>query len=128
MAATDSPEAISQALAAAIAAGDVRAALELWNDDAKLISRDGSEVRGREAIAEVFERLVANAATLEIELRTLYEAAATAVATGTLTIHVRGPDGEHFSERSESVVVYSRDADGVWRVVIDFPWGLPSGA
>jgi uncharacterized protein (TIGR02246 family) len=126
MAAARSTEAVSTALMAAIDAGDVEAALELWDEDAVLIARDGTETRGRRAIAAVLRSLIANGARLAIELSTIYETATTAVVTGSLTMSVAdGAGGEPFVQRSESLVVYSRGEDGEWRVAIDFPWGVP---
>jgi uncharacterized protein (TIGR02246 family) len=119
-------QAISEQLAAAINSGEVASALELWEADAKLISREGVEAHGREAIGAVLESLVSNGAQVEIELRTLHESATTAVATGTLTMRIGGSE-DQLTQSSDSLVVYRRGQDGYWRVAIDFPWGVPTG-
>jgi uncharacterized protein (TIGR02246 family) len=117
---------ISEQLAAAVNAGAIQEALELWEPDAKLIFSDGSEVCGREAIGAVLQSLLDNGAKVEIDLRTLHQTATTALASGTLTIRHRQPGGETFTQSSDSLVVYRRGEDGYWRVAIDFPWGIPT--
>ncbi len=119
-----SPEALSEAFAAAINSRDVPAALELWMEDAAIVQADGQMLRGRDAIAGALQALVDNGVTLEILLANLFTAGGTAAAVGTLTINGTGADGQSFAQRSNSVVVYSRGPDG-WRLAIDAPWGLP---
>jgi uncharacterized protein (TIGR02246 family) len=118
--------AISELLAAAINGGEISKALELWEQDCTLISRDGSQVKGREEIAAILQSLISNGVTLEIQLSSLHQTSSTAVARGTLTTRVQGADGEPFIQRSESLVIYRRGGDGCWRVAIDFPWGMPA--
>jgi ketosteroid isomerase-like protein len=122
--AANSPEELSQVFAAAINAGDVDAAGECWSEDAIIVAPDGSAIRGPSAIAEELQGLVASGASLNIELTGLYTAGGSALATGRLRISVPGQEPY---EGSDSVVLYARGNDGVWRVTIDAPWGLPAG-
>ncbi len=121
----DSPQALSSAFAAAINAGDVPAALELWVEDAALLQGSGKMVRGRAAIGAALQALVEHRVSLEIEVERIFSAGAVAIATGSLTMSGVGADGGPFSQASRSVVVYSQATDGSWRVAIDAPWGLP---
>jgi uncharacterized protein (TIGR02246 family) len=120
-----SPEAVPAALAAAINAGDAAGALELWTKDAMIVAKDGSQLRGRSAIASLLESLVANRASMQTQLRMVHQTDCGALATGTLTVTTTDPAGKPNTQSSESVVVYLRDEGGAWRVAIDFPWGLP---
>jgi uncharacterized protein (TIGR02246 family) len=121
-----SPEAVSEAFAAAINAQDLPRALELWAADATIIGPHGDCTRGRDAIAPALRALVDNEITLQIDIADLYAAGEVAIATGTFTLHGTGGDGHTFTSQSTSVVVYNRTADG-WRIAIDAPWGLPNG-
>jgi uncharacterized protein (TIGR02246 family) len=118
------PEDVSAAFAAALNAGDVPAALELWSEEATMVAPSGQAVRGRDAIAGILETLVGNGTSVEIELSSLIAAGDTAIATGELRMRARG---QQEVQTATSVVVYSRGGDGCWRVAIDAPWGLPSG-
>ena len=123
----DSPEALSAAFGAAINSGDVAAALELWLEDAAIVQAGGQMVRGREAIGAALQALVRHDVSLEIDVERVFSAGGVAIATGTLTMSTVGEDGEPFTQRSRSVVVYARGSDGRWRLAIDAPWGLPGG-
>jgi uncharacterized protein (TIGR02246 family) len=120
-----SPEELSAAFAAAINAGDVRAALELWSEDAAIVSPGGQTVRGRAAIEGVLHALIGNGTTVEIDVFQLISAGDAAIATGELRMRLPG----HAEVQSTtSVVVYARAPDGSWQVAIDAPWGLPATA
>ena len=120
------PEELSASFAAAMRAGDLDRAAGMWTEQATLIAADGQVLEGAEAIAEALQRLVANGAELEIRLDRLFVAGDVALATGALTITVADGNGANHSHSSESVVVYRRGQDGIWRVAIDAPWGLPA--
>jgi uncharacterized protein (TIGR02246 family) len=122
----DSPAALSAAFATAINARDIEAALALWIEDAAILRPDGQAVRGREAIGEALHALVDSGASVEVDVAELYAAGDVAVAVGTLTIKGTDAKGASYAQRSQSVVIYSRGADGDWRLAIDAPWGLPS--
>jgi uncharacterized protein (TIGR02246 family) len=121
----DSPQQLSQDFAAAINARDVAAAADLWIEDAAIVRPDGQITRGRDAVADALRALMDNGVTVHIELGALFVAGDVATATGTLTLSGTGHDGAPFAQSSSSVVVYSRGADGGWRIALDAPWGLP---
>ncbi len=118
------PERLAHAFAAAITRRDVPAALALWREDAAIIAADGSLVRGREAIGAALEALVRNGADVSVQVARVFEAGGIALATGTLTLSGSTEDGP-FEQQSSSMVVYTRDEDGRWRIAIDAPWGIP---
>lgn len=120
--AAGTPEEISKAFAAAINTGDIDGALALWSEDAAIVGPDGAIVRGREAITGVLQTLIGNGASVHIEVTGLYAAGNAALATGTLRMSLPGHEPY---EGGSSIVLYTRGADGSWRVAIDAPWGLP---
>jgi ketosteroid isomerase-like protein len=120
-----SPEMLAAAFTAAINAGDVPAALELWLGDGALAQPDGTALRGRGAIESALQALVDNRVTLEIAIAGVLSAGDVAIVHGTLTLNGVGFDGEPYSQSSDSVVVYQRGPEG-WRIAIDAPWGLPA--
>jgi uncharacterized protein (TIGR02246 family) len=120
-----SPAELSEAFAEALARGDVEEALELWVEDATILTASGDAVQGREAIGAALRALVENGAEVEIELTRTVTAGDVALGLGTLTLRGTGADGQPFRHRSSSAVIYTRCPDGAWRVAIDAPWGLP---
>jgi uncharacterized protein (TIGR02246 family) len=124
--AADSPAALASAFAAAINAREVEKALALWIEDAAILGPDGQAIRGREAIGAALHALVDNGASVEIEVAEIHAAGDVAMALGTLTLKGSDAESNAYSHQSQSVVVYTRDADGGWRVAIDAPWGLPN--
>lgn len=123
--ASGSPQEVSAEFAEALEVGDLPAALELWHEDALMLRPDGQSIRGREAIAAALSALIANDVAVDIALAGVFAAGEVAVGVGTLTVSGEPPDGPAFSQRSQSVVVYAKDADGRWRIALDAPWGLP---
>jgi uncharacterized protein (TIGR02246 family) len=122
---TDTPEALAEAFAAAINAGDVPAAIELWIDDATIVQPGGEAVRGKPAVVAALQALVDNGVRLEIDVSNVFVAGDVATVVGALTLNGTNGDSEPFAQRSSSVVVYARGPDG-WRIAIDAPWGLPA--
>ena len=120
-----SPEELSAAFARALADGEIDRALGLWLEDAAILGAAGEALRGREAIGGALRALVDNGTEVEIELTRTITAGDVAIGLGTLTLSGSGAGGEPFRQRSASAVVYSRGADGCWRIAIDAPWGLP---
>jgi uncharacterized protein (TIGR02246 family) len=122
---TDTPEALADAFATAINAGDAAAAVDLWVEDPTIVQLDGTALRGRAAVQSALQALVENGVRMEIEVANVFIAGEVAMVLGALTLS--GTNGEHapYSQRSNSVVVYRRGTDG-WRVAIDTPWGLPA--
>jgi uncharacterized protein (TIGR02246 family) len=119
------PAEVSDAFRAAINAGDVPAALELWIDDAAIVQADGHALRGRAAIAVALQALVEHQIELDVHIDHLTTAGEVGVAVGTLTMRGTNAQGERFEHRSDSTVVYVRAADGRWQLAIDAPWGFP---
>ena len=125
--APDSPHALAASFAAAINAGDVPGALELWVEDPSLVQADGNALQGRDAIAPALQALVDNRIRFSAELTRVFVAGDVALGVGTLTMSSTDGDGASFEQSSSSVVVYVRNPDGEWRIAIDAPWGLPEG-
>jgi len=125
MAEPTDPAQLSAAFAAALERGDVEAALDMWSEEAVIVTAEGDPVRGRAAIGAALRALVDNGTRTEIELDRTLVAGDVAVGFGTLTLSGTSADGGAFRQRSSSTVIYARGADGTWRIALDAPWGLP---
>ena len=118
-----SPSELVGKLADAITAGRLDAALALWEPDAHIVGPDGSAIaRGHDAIRAVLAAMIEHGTRFEAEVLDVYEAGDLALVTGNLTLIAR--DGS--VNRSRSLVVHLRGADGQWRIALDAPSGLPA--
>jgi ketosteroid isomerase-like protein len=111
------PAEASYRFAEAISAGDLEGALECWSPAAVIVAPDGSEVRGRSALAQRFGQLVAAGAQAQVlvfdEVRT--DIGATARTRMSLTVPV---DGKPITLNTAGVVTYVPGQSG-WRILID---------
>ena len=78
----DSPEALAKAFGAAMSAGDVAGAMELWVEDATIVGADGEPVRGRDEIALALGAIVDHEVKVDIRLAQTFTAGDTALVLG----------------------------------------------
>jgi ketosteroid isomerase-like protein len=114
----DSPDAVAEAFVAAINAGDIDAALELWLDDAVLLGPRDAALRGRDAIRGVLTTLIENGTKLAFESVTSYAAGPAAVRTGKLRMSAHRVNGAGFDGVATFLTVYAH-AHGGWLIAID---------
>ncbi len=114
------PTELHELFARGFNAKDVDALLELYEDDAVLVPAPGAPVQGKDAIREALEGFLAMDGTIE------FLAESEPVVSGELALtHGRWrltiEGGEPME--AETAEVSRLDADGVWRYVLDNPWG-----
>ena len=122
MAAT-SPEQVHELVAAAFAAGDVDAYLELCEPDATVIPQPDQVVRGQEEIRAALEPLLAMRPTMPIETKKVFEAGDLALLCSDWRLSATDPEGNPVEMEGRGTEVLRRQPDGSWRLVIDNPWG-----
>lgn len=112
-----------EAMTAAVQRADLPAVLAAYGAGAQVAFEPGLPVAGEPALAEGF------AAFFAVQPVFSY-AGHEVMAVGDLALHIapwtmRGtaPDGTALSQRGLSVAVLRRDDTGVWRIVLDNPYG-----
>jgi ketosteroid isomerase-like protein len=112
------PEATSRAFARALLARDPDAAAALLSPEARLVTPDGTEVAGREAVRAILSQLTSSERVLEIATgRTL---ACERVALCTQHWRWGGPDPGARAASTARLVLARRG--GAWGIVIVCPW------
>jgi ketosteroid isomerase-like protein len=111
------PAEVSHRFAEAISAGDVDGALACWSPAAVIVADDGSEVRGRETLAERFRGLVAVGARMEVSVSDQVCTELGAIATTRMTLAVRA-GREQTVIQAAGVVVYVPAPSGL-QILID---------
>ena len=114
------PKELHELFAKHFNAKDVDGLLSLYEDDAVLVPAPGQPVQGKAAIRQALEGFLQMGGTIE------FLAESEPVVSGELALtHGRwrlAPDGGE-PMQAETAEVSRLDADGVWRYVLDNPWG-----
>ena len=117
------PEDCDLLLIEALHAGDLEAAVALYEANASFVLQSGEVVTGRQAIQEVMKELLALKPKFSVEVN--------AVQSGDLALlrsqwDLNGVDsnGKPVSVSGKSIEVVRRQADGTWLFVIDDPNGV----
>jgi uncharacterized protein (TIGR02246 family) len=110
-------------LVRAINAGDLAAAVELYEPEAILVAQPGQLARGRTQLREALAGFVAMRATLTSEAQQVLEADNLALYLARWSLRGTDPGGAPVVLRGESTDILRRQADGRWLIVIDDPWG-----
>jgi uncharacterized protein (TIGR02246 family) len=110
-------------LVRAINAGDLAAAVELYEPEAILVAQPGQLARGRTQLREALAGFVAMRATLTSEAQQVLEADNLALYLARWSLRGTDPGCDPVVLRGESTDILRRQADGRWLIVIDDPWG-----
>ncbi|HEX6455877.1 MAG TPA: nuclear transport factor 2 family protein [Solirubrobacterales bacterium] len=122
--AADSPEALAGSLAAALVEGEAAAVGAFLAYDSRLLTPDGTEVRGRRGVVSVLAQLATPGQRLSIEAGQTIRTGAVAVCAQRWTLRSETA-GTPFERRSTGFLVL-RCENGRWWVVIAAPWGVGS--
>ena len=115
------PEEIHAQIAAAFAAGDLDAFLELHEPGAvSVVPPEGRRVHGHAEIRAALAPLFALRPQAQIEVLEKLEADGLALTHA--RVHVTaGSGGERLEISGRGTIVSRRQADGTWRIVLDNP-------
>ena len=104
-------------------AGDVEAALALYEPEGTLVVAPGNVARGAEALRTAIEGFIALAPTMFTDSYEIIEVKGLALYCSRWRLNGTAPDGSKVQEVGESADVLRRASDGTWRIAIDNPWG-----
>jgi uncharacterized protein (TIGR02246 family) len=112
-------------LCEAISAGNIDAALALYEPDATFAPEPGQSVTGLAAIRKVMEGFTALNPKLTVEVPLVLECGEIALLHSKWVLTGTGPDGKAISMDGKGYEVVRRQADGTWKFIIDNPNGNP---
>ncbi len=107
---------------AAVNAGDIDAALALYEPGATFVAEPGKSVTGTPAIREEITGFMAMNPTMTIEVPIVVESGDTALLHSRWTLKGTGPDGSPVEMEMQGTEVVRRQANGNWLFVIDNPF------
>lgn len=115
-------ETVNQ-LVEAFHAGDVTAAVALYEPDAILVIEPGKVARGSEELRHAIENIVALKPTLITESHVVLMIEDVALYSSRWRLTGIAPDGSSVQEDGTSTDILRRAADGTWLIAIDNPLG-----
>jgi len=110
----------SDAWSAAFNAGDAAAVATLYSENAMLLPPDATQVQGRQAIQDVFQGWVDDGLkNIKFDLVEVEESGDLAFEVGLFSVDYPGEGGQMATATGNYLVVWKREADGVWRLYRD---------
>lgn len=123
---TDSPGATIERFAELIGAGEVEAALALYEPDASFLPEPGRVVSGHAAIREALTGFTALRPTLTGTITKEITVGDTALVVNEWSLRGTDMEGAEVTMAASSADVLRRRDDGSWAILIDDPWGAGS--
>lgn len=117
------PEGVSRAFAAGVAARDPESAVSFFSKDGCLLTADGTEVRGKAQVREVLAQIVMTHPLIRIAMGRMLIADEVAISSQRWTIGSKGSNEDLFERSFGALLVLSREGHEGWRVVVAAPWG-----
>jgi uncharacterized protein (TIGR02246 family) len=117
-----------KAWSAAAQAKDAAKFVSVFADDAVVMMEGAPDISGIAAIREAIPGLMQDpnfALSFEADKVVVARSGDLAYETGTYSMTMSGPDKKPASDRGHYVVVWRKQADGEWKVVIDAPISDP---
>lgn len=117
------PEDVQPYWGATFNAGDLDAVMRVYTDDAVFVPQPGTLVRGKDAIRKATFEFMALKLTFTMKQRHILVSGDTALLVADWTLEGAGLDGNPMKLAGATSDVARRQADGIWLIVIDNPFG-----
>lgn len=102
--------------------GDLDGLVSLFDSQAVFVPAPGQVAAGSDALRAVLADLLAIGGRLQIKTKSLHQVGDTALRTHEWKLEGNDPDGNPITVGGRAAVVYRRQADGSWCLVIDNPF------
>ncbi|WP_321891719.1 YybH family protein [Burkholderia cenocepacia] len=117
------PEAIASVMEARFNSRDVAVALEIFHPESVLVDSTGTMHRGLEAIGNELWKLFRTGLPMRAKQRELIVTGDIALLISDWSFDGVGPDGTVIKTKETATDVMRRGEDGIWRYLIDNPFG-----
>jgi uncharacterized protein (TIGR02246 family) len=117
------PEETDILVMQAINAGDVEAAVALYEPNACFVAGPGTVLQGTEAIRGAFRDMMAGQPSGTIRVPEVVQSGDLALLLSEWTVTSTGADGTRTTSSGRGREVVRRQSDGTWKFVIDHPTG-----
>ena len=117
------PEETLRSIAEYINGGNLDSLMILYESDSCFASQPGQLVKGREGIRQSLQGFVDMQGKLESKIKRVFQASDLALVISEWSFSGTGPDGNPVILASTATDVLRQQPDGIWRIIIDNPWG-----
>jgi uncharacterized protein (TIGR02246 family) len=117
-----SPEACDRLFVEHVNAGDLDAALSLYEPAGRMVRRDGGVAEGQGEIRDVLARLIALRPRMTTEIVKIVTAGDLALVYNDWHLSGKRPDGQPVEATGKALEVVRRQSDGSWRFTLDDPY------
>ena len=127
--ATHGSSEINRQFEAAFGRGDAAGIAALYTAAGKLMAPDTPMITGTEGIQGYWQAVMdMGGKSLSLRTLNLEELGDTAIDTGAATLNIRTEGGGTIQAEAKFVIVWKRQADGVWKMDVDcFNFDAPLG-
>lgn len=112
-----------EALFGAINRGDIDAALNYYEPDAKIVSESGNTVKGTEAIRKYLEKFIKIKPNITTYTEKIIKGDKFVVCCSQWKLFSTSASGSRIHVEGHSTDVLRQQADGSWRIALESPWG-----
>jgi ketosteroid isomerase-like protein len=121
--AATTPEMVPSALTERFNAGDVDAMIDAYAEGVVLVTVDGNAIGDREQIEEALRAFMGFGVPMSLKVRHMYVSGDIAQYVADWEMRGTSKDGRNVHLRGTACDVARRCDDGIWRYVIDNPYG-----
>jgi ketosteroid isomerase-like protein len=117
------PEQVLASITEGINGGNLDSLMPLYESQAAFAAQPGSLAHGLAGIREGLAGFIAMKGKLDLKVTRVLQASDLALVVGVWSFKGTGPDGKPVELAGHNADVLRRQENGLWRFVIDNPWG-----
>lgn len=103
--------------------GNIDFLVTLYENDICLANQPGQVVKDKELIRKIFRDFINKGIKLDARAKRAYYADNLALLITEWSLNGREPDGTPINHRGNGTIVFRRQYDDTWLMVIENPWG-----
>ena len=103
--------------------GNIDFLMTLYENDAGFVNQPDQVVKDKELIRNAFREFINKGVKLEARTKRTYYVDNLALLITEWSLNGREPDGTPFNHTGNGTIVFRRQSDDTWLMIIENPWG-----
>lgn len=104
--------------------GNIDFLMTLYEKEASFVNQPGQEIKDVNTIREAFEDFISKGIKLEAKTKRVYYADNLALLITEWSLNGKELDGTPVNHTGNGSIVFRRQSDNTWLMVIENPWGI----